>query len=144
MKQCPFIQKRWSRPLFNSISAHLEMTQRVFMLLFFCSDFSFHAFFCSTLCRKPEALWEAALATSVVPEGRGSIPALPEGTWTWRRDLAQATHQKGLVFLEASVLLSACLLKRPDLESYTSPSTSTHIEENYPEPLYKWINDPQS
>lgn len=69
--------------------------------------------FCTYLrpCRKPEALWEAALASRVVPEGGGPLPALPEGTRAWGGDPAQATHQAGLVFLETPVLVSACLLK---------------------------------
>ncbi len=64
-----------------------------------------------SLFRKSEALWEAALASCVVPEGGRPLSALSEGARAWGGDPAQATHQTGLVFLETPVLLSTCLLK---------------------------------
>lgn len=63
----------------------------------FCSHFFY---------REPEALWEAALAARLVPEGGGPLQSLEERARARRRDSAQAAHQAGLVLLETPVLLS--------------------------------------
>lgn len=111
--------------------------------------------FCTYLrpCRKPEALWEAALASRVVPEGGGPLPALSEGTRAWGGDPAQATHQAGLVFLETPVLVSACLLKgvlhwhltftwaTAPMKTQTNPAPPCCILRWWACCLHLWIND---
>lgn len=92
--------------------------------------------FCFALCRKPEALWETALASCVVPEGGGPLPTLSEGARAWGGDPAQAAHQTGLVFLETPILLSACLLKGA-LHWLFHPNLGHHTQENQPPPLLK-------
>lgn len=107
-------------------------------------------YLCLALCRKPEALWEAALASCVVPEGGGSLPALSEGAWARGGDLTQATHQTRLVFLETPILLSTCLLKGV-LHWLFHPKLGHHTQETQlPCNTYRgdwlwtqWRNDPQ-
>lgn len=63
---------------------------------------SFHSLVSS---RKSEALWEAALAPRVVPQGGRPLQPLKEGAWAWGRNPAQATHKAWLVLLETPILL---------------------------------------
>lgn len=70
---------------------------------------SFHSLVFS---RESKALWEAALAPRLVPQGRRPLQPLTEGAWAWRRNPAQAAHQAWMVLLETPILLRTTYLLR--------------------------------
>lgn len=118
----PGTDLRYISPLTSALIKFIHISQN-----HICPYLStFHSF---VLSRKSEALWEAALASRLVPQGGRSLQPLKEGAGAWGRNPAQTAHQAWLVLLETPILLCTPHLLR--VHPYLS-STTTHTPNRSP------------